>query len=228
MAATVRSLLDNLRPEADEEERRAWAVACAHALGLGGIAVSLGRELLWFSDMTSARLEDLQFILGEGPSLLFRGRSDVRQLPDLDRLPARQWPQFAAEVTELQIAALFVWPVHIGAVQAGTMTGYRRTPGPLAPRQSAEGRLVADALADQLLGNWPAPAAANTHHGRDRGCSGTVGLHRAEVHQATGVLSARLGVPLTEALDRLRGQAYASGRSLTDTAQAVIERELPQ
>jgi len=222
MGATVRGLLDSLRPSAGEEERSEWAAACAHALGLGGIAVSLGRELLWFSDATSARLEDLQFVLGQGPSLRLRARSDVRQVPDLGRLLARQWPQFAAEAEELRIAALFVWPVHIGAVQAGTMTGYRRSPGPLTAQQLAEGWLLADALAGQVLKNWPATSAEH-HHGH----TGTVELHRAEVHQATGVISARLGVPLAEALDRLRSQAYASGRSLTDTAKAVIARELP-
>lgn len=57
---------------------------------------------------------------------------------------------------------------------------------------------------------------------------GTVDLHRAEVHQATGVLSARLGVSLAEALDRLRSQAYTSGRSLTETAQDIIQQQLPR
>ncbi|MFF3487996.1 ANTAR domain-containing protein [Streptomyces sp. NPDC002701] len=223
MGATVRELLDNLRPAADEEERRRWAGACAHALGLGGIAVSLGRELVWFSDRTSARLEDLQFVLGQGPSLSFHDETQVRQVPDLGRLPARQWPQFAAEAEELEIAALFVWPVHIGAVQAGTMTGHRRVPGPLSPRQLAEGRLVADTLAEQVLEQWPAVSAHD-----NSGHTGTVDLHRAEVHQATGVLSARLGVPLAEALDRLRSQAYTSSRSLAETARSVIHRDLPR
>lgn len=224
VGVTVRGLLDSLGPSAGEEERREWAVACAQALGLGGIAVSLGRELLWFSDETSARLEDLQFVLGQGPSLLLRDRADVRQVPDLHRLLAEQWPQFAAEAEELDIAALFVWPVHIGAVQAGTMTGYRRSPGPLTTQQLTEGWLVADALAEQVLKKWPATSGTDRCHGH----TGTVELHRAEVHQATGVLSGRLGIPLAEALDRLRSQAYASGRSLSDTAKAVIERELPR
>ncbi|MEW2567860.1 ANTAR domain-containing protein [Streptomyces sp. NPDC047070] len=224
MGASVRGLLDSLPPTADEEERREWAVACAHALGLGGIAVSLGRELVWFSDSTSARLEDLQFVLGQGPGLLIEDETEVRQVPDLGLLLARQWPQFAAEAEELDIAALFVWPVHIGAVCAGTMTGYRRTPGPLTRQQLTEGWLVADALAEQVLKNWPAVSSA--HDGR--GHTGMVDLHRAEVHQATGVLSARLGVSLAEALDRLRSEAYTSGRTLTETARDIIERELPR
>ncbi|GAA2313524.1 ANTAR domain-containing protein [Streptomyces kunmingensis] len=222
MRSTVQELLDSLHAAATEEERRSWAVASAQALGLGGIAVSLGQELVWFSDDTSARLEDLQFVLGQGPSQLFKDEPGTREVPDLGKVLAQQWPQFTAEAEELGIAALFVWPVHIGAAQIGTMTGYRRTTGPLSAEQSAQGWLVADALAQQVLSRWPAGDEC-----APSSVAGTVGLHRAEVHQATGVLSEKLGVPLAEALDRLRAQAYASGRSLSDTAHAIIERELP-
>ncbi|MFJ8939831.1 ANTAR domain-containing protein [Streptomyces sp. NPDC102365] len=224
MGATTGSLLASLRPAADEGERREWAVACAHALGLGGSAVFLGRELVWFSDDTSARLEDPQFVLGQGPGPLIGDEREVRQVPDLGRLLAQQWPRFAAEAEALDIAALFVWPVHIGAVPAGTMTGYRRTPGPLTRQQPTGGRLVTDALAEQALHHWPAAHAS--HNGT--GHTGTVELHRAEVHQATGVLSVQLDVSLAGALDRLRSEACTSGRSLTDTAGDIIQRKLPQ
>lgn len=224
MGSTVRELLAGLHAATSDEDRRSWAEASARALGLGGIAVTFGQELVWFSDATSARIEDLQFILGQGPSRLFRkDETEVREVPDLGRLLTRQWPQFAAEAEELGIAALFIWPVRIGAVQVGTMTGYRRAQGPLTALQSTNGRLVADALAQQVLNRWPKPGDS----GAVPGLAGTVGLHRAEVHQATGVLSERLGVPLAEALDRLRAQAYASGESLSETAHGIIQRELP-
>jgi len=223
MGSSVRELLGSLYAAANEEERRVWAIACARALGLGGIAISLGRELVWFSDATSARLEDLQFVLGQGPGLLLQDETAVREVPDLDRLLVQQWPQYAAEAEQLGVAALFVWPVHIGAVQVGTMTGYRRTTGPLSAQESAQGWLVADALAEHVLNHWP----NGNGNGHGPGHAGAVDLHRAEVHQATGVLSETLGVSLAEALDRLRAEAYASGLSLTDTAHAVIHRELP-
>ncbi|MBQ0850683.1 ANTAR domain-containing protein [Streptomyces sp. NPDC057621] len=222
MGPSVRDLLDALHTAATEEEHRRWAVACARALGLDGMAVSVGRELVWFSDATSERLEDLQFVLGQGPGLLFQDETTV-EVPDLERLLLRQWPQFAAEAEVLGVAAVFVWPVHIGAVQVGTMTGYRRTTGPLTGRASTEGWLVADALAQRVVRLWPSAGEAVDGPGH----AGAVDLHRAEVHQATGVLSVRLGVPLAEALDRLRAQAYTSGRSLADAARAVIARELP-
>ncbi|MGN9821320.1 ANTAR domain-containing protein [Streptomyces sp. SD11] len=233
MASTVQELLDRLPATVNEAERRIWAIACAQALGLGGMAISLDRELVWFTDDTSARLEDLQFVLGQGPGLFLKDDTDVRQLPDLSRLLARQWPQYAAEAEELGIAALFVWPVHIGAVQIGTLTGYRRTTGPLSAQQAAQGWLVADALAQHVLNRLPAVSLSNSNSNSNSnssngpGHAGAVDLHRTEVHQATGVLSVKLGVPLAEALDHLRAEAYASGLSLTDTAHAIIRRELP-
>ncbi|MGW6271212.1 ANTAR domain-containing protein [Streptomyces sp. NPDC055060] len=224
MGSTVRELLDRLHAVAGEEGRRAWAKACADALGLGGVAVSLGQELVWFSDAASARLEDLQFVLGQGPGLLMQGEATLRELPDLERLLDRQWPQYAAEAEELGVAALFVWPVHIGTVQIGTMTGYRRTAGPLTQEQAAEGWLVADALAQHVLNHWP----TGNGNGNGPGHVGAVDLHRAEVHQATGVLSERLGVSPAEALDRLRARAFASGLPLVDAAHALIRQELPR
>ncbi|MHC3473565.1 ANTAR domain-containing protein [Streptomyces sp. 7R007] len=221
MGFTVGELLDILPVAASEEKRRVWAVTCAQALGLGGLAIALDQELVWFSDDTSARLADLQFVLGQGPGLSFGQETPVREVPDLERLLAQQWPQFTTEAQELGIAALFVWPVRMGAVQVGTMTGYRRTAGPLDPQQSAQGQLVADALAQHVLNHWSGGGGSGT------GRAGMVELHRAEVHQATGVLSERLGVPLAEALDRLRARAYASGQTLQDTARTVIREELP-
>lgn len=227
MSASVQDLLDSLHVAATEEERRLWAVACARALGLGGMAVSLGRELVWFSDATSERLEDLQFVLGQGPGLLFEEEAEptVWQVPNLGQLLSGQWPQYAAEAEQLGIEALFVWPVLIGAAQVGTMTGYRRTAGPLSARQATEGWLVADALARHVLSHWP--TGNGDGDGNGPGHAGAVDLHRAEVHQATGALSERLGISLPEALDRLRAQAYTSGLSLTDTAHAIICREVP-
>ncbi|MFF1375117.1 ANTAR domain-containing protein [Streptomyces sp. NPDC058308] len=221
--ATVQELLGSLDSAENEEQRRTWAVDCAHALGLDGVAVSLRGELIWFSDQTSARLEDVQFVLGQGPGLLLPAGTEAREVPDLDRLLMKHWPQFVPEARKLGVAAVFVWPVRVGAAPLGTLTGYRRSVGALSEKQRAEGRLVADTLAAHLLVHWP-----ETANGQDGpGHAGAVDLHRAEVHQATGVLSERLGVAMPEALIRLRGQAYSSGQSLTDTARAVIHRELP-
>ncbi|KOG61462.1 hypothetical protein ADK76_13790 [Streptomyces griseoflavus] len=68
-AGVLPQLLNGLARAAEAEERRRWAQRCARALELKGIAASLNSELVWFSDDTSARLEDAQFTLGQGPGL---------------------------------------------------------------------------------------------------------------------------------------------------------------
>ena len=46
---------------------------------------------------------------------------------------------------------------------------------------------------------------------------------RAEVHQATGVVSVRAGVSLGEALLLLRARAFAEHRAIGDLARAVLD-----
>ncbi|MFI7319867.1 ANTAR domain-containing protein [Streptomyces venezuelae] len=221
---TVQELLGGLEKAVDDGRHREWAVRCAHALGLGGIAVTLrwGAELVWFSDDVSARLEDAQFTLGQGPGVAAEFIDVPYEVPDLGQGVAEEWPQLAAAARDMGVWALFVWPVRTGAVRLGSLTGYRRTPGPLTPRQAADGLRVADALAGRLL-TW-SPGDNSSPDGR--GEAGMVELHWAEVHQATGVLSYRLGVPLGEAMVRLRAQAFAEGRPVTETAREIL-RELP-
>ncbi|MGW5731460.1 MULTISPECIES: ANTAR domain-containing protein [Streptomyces] len=220
---SVEELLDGLEQAVDAGERRAWAVRCAHALGLEGIAVSLrwGAELVWFSDDVSARLEDAQFTLGQGPGIDADFTEVPHQVADLEA--GERWPQFAAEARALGVRAVFVWPVRSGAARFGGLTGYRKEPGFLTGPQAADGLRVADALTSRLLA-WRSGAVVSPN---EPGKAGAVDLHWAEVHQATGVLSCRLGVPMEEALVRLRARAYASGRPLTETAREVLAQELP-
>ncbi|WP_199931022.1 ANTAR domain-containing protein [Streptomyces sp. CB02923] len=222
----VQELLAGLRRAVDVGERRMWAVRCAHALGLEGIAVSLrwGAELVWFSDDISARLEDAQFTLGQGPGVEADFSEVPCQVADLGAGAGERWPQFADEALALGVRAMFVWPVRTGGARFGALTGYRRTPGPLTPPQAADGLRVADALAGRLL-TWR-PDTGDSQPEDGPGAAGAVDLHWVEVHQATGVLSCRLGVPLEEALVRLRAQAFVSGRPLTETARDILQ-ELP-
>ncbi|MEF3114108.1 ANTAR domain-containing protein [Streptomyces chrestomyceticus] len=215
-------LLDGLAQAAEADERRRWAQRCARALELEGTAASLNSELVWFSDDTSARLEDAQFTLGQGPSLAPDFDQVPYQVADLDRAADERWPQFAAEARKLGVRAVFVWPLRAGAARFGTLTGYRSRPGPLTRQQAHDGLRVADVLAGQLLAWWPGAGAG--HSGA--GAAGAVEVHRIEVYQAAGVLSHRLSVAVDEALVRLRAQAYAADRPVTDIAHDIL-RELP-
>ena len=50
--------------------------------------------------------------------------------------------------------------------------------------------------------------------------------HRAEIHQATGMVLVQLGISATDALARLRGYAFVHRRLLLDVARDVVERRL--
>jgi AmiR/NasT family two-component response regulator len=49
---------------------------------------------------------------------------------------------------------------------------------------------------------------------------------RAEVHQATGMVSVQAGLDLADALAVLRAHAFTSGRPLNDVAGDVVARRL--
>jgi hypothetical protein len=173
------------------------------------------------SDDLSRGLEELQFTLGEGPSI--DGAQANRPLlePTLAVPHDGRWSAFAAAATEAGIAAVSAFPLRVGAARIGALTVYQREPGRLSDDQQADGLVLSDQVTRSILtmqiGADPGALAA--------GLSDT-GSHRAEVHQASGMLSVQLGVSIAEALVRLRGHAYAIGRPIDQVAADVVARRL--
>lgn len=66
----------------------------------------------------------------------------------------------------------------------------------------------------------------NYSAGKDNGAV-TVQYLSAEVHQAEGALSARLGISIREAVEALRAMAHRSGRPLPDVARQVLAERRP-
>ena len=58
------------------------------------------------------------------------------------------------------------------------------------------------------------------------GQSPDLALHRAEIDQATGMLTVQLGVLIAEAFARLRAYAYSEDRRLADVASDIVARRL--
>ena len=103
----------------------------------------------------------------------------------------------------------------------GVLTLYRDTAGRLTDEQTADSIVVADLLARTMLER------------QSRGSPGTLAddiggsnVHRAEVHQASGMIAVQLGVDVSEALVRLRAHAYATERTVADVAVEVVARRL--
>lgn len=173
------------------------------------------------SDERSLTLDELQFSLGEGPSLdAFAGREAVFE-PDLENARPARWPIFSESALELGTRGVFALPLNAGTKCIGVLTLYREVAGSLSPEQQADGFVVADALAQGML------------EIQSRNDTDTLAVdlddaarHRAEVHQASGMVAVQLGVAIVDAEARLRAHAYAMNRSVVDIARDIVERRL--
>ncbi|CAM5339442.1 GAF domain-containing protein [Streptomyces spiroverticillatus] len=200
-----------------------FARRCAEALGVDGLAVSVSggsasvSEPVWLSDPVSAALEDLQFTLGEGPALDVRASGALLLDGDLELVPRERWPGFLPAAADLGVRAVFALPLQIGAILLGALTLHRATPGSLSPLQLRDALVLGDTLTLTLLdGSQTAPGEELP----------VAGLYRAEVHQATGMIAVRLGVPPAAALVRLRAHAYSRDKPILEVARDVVARRL--
>jgi hypothetical protein len=169
----------------------------------------------------SGYLQELQRATGQGPCRDAHDSGRPVSEPDLGRLDPDRWPGFAAPARQAGVVAIFSFPMRVGAVRLGALTVHRSRPGGLSDEQDWDARMIAGIAATAIL-RFQAGAPA-----------GTVGReltslvdHDAVVHQATGMASAQLEVPLAEASVRLRAHAFATGIPLTDVARDIVARRL--
>lgn len=188
------------------------------------------------TDQVAAALEESQFDLGEGPAIDAFGQRRPVFVPDLmgvgqpgDIRPAERWPAFVPAALELQVRAVFAFPMLLGAAELGALLLYARDPGDL----DARARAVALGLADTA-----AVAALDQLHGLDGAGldgagldgAGLDGRHddffRSEVYQAAGMTMVQLGITVEAALARIRAHAYTNQVPVSEIARAIVRREL--
>jgi hypothetical protein len=206
---------------------RHTVIACADSLAAAGAGLALARngtprEPLLASNAIAEELEELQFLLGEGPGMdAAAGRGPVL-VADLAGPDAqRRWPLFAPAAVDRGIRGMFAFPVATGAALVGVLDAYRQHPGPLGQQQLADALMFADAM---LL------LAVDSRGGITTDLSDLLdtplSARRAHVHQATGMVAAQLEVSVTDALAALRGYAFTHGRRLGDVAADVVDRRI--
>ncbi|MHA7263784.1 GAF and ANTAR domain-containing protein [Arthrobacter sp. TMN-37] len=210
---------------------------CANVTGaaVSAFTATDAETLLSASDPVARTLEEAQFDLGEGPRWdAVRTRLPVL-LPDLKQSAHLVWPAFGEVLAGLDVAALFVFPLTVGAIDLGVVELYRTGPGSL----SGSERLAVDVLAGETawaLLRWTlheahpdAPAIPPSGGGFTTGTSSRpAGLpnSRREIHQATGMVLAQANVSAAQALVLLRGHAFSHQQTLQETALQVIRRDL--
>jgi hypothetical protein len=199
---------------------------CRDATGVTGASIMLmagdqPRGSLGATDAVSARIEELQLTLGEGPCVDAYERDWPVLEPDLANPADPRWVAFSGPAVEAGARAIFGFPVRIGALRLGALDLYCDRPGPLTDEQHADALVVADVAAITLLA-LEADSPAGTIV---RGLGAGTGLPHV-VHQASGMVSAQLDVPVGEALLRLRAHAFAADRPLVEVATDVVARRL--
>ncbi len=164
------------------------------------------------SDARAAAVEDLQHTLGEGPGVAASDSGAAVLVPDLSDPQAtvnERWPTFAQEAVVIGVRAAFAFPLLLGTASVGALSLYRSDSGDLTTEAVAHGWVTADAVALTL--------AEPTRHALDQ-------LDVMLVHQAAGMVMVQLGLPIDQALVRMRGTAFAEGLTVDALAEAIVDR----
>ncbi len=195
--------------------------SCIDDVGVdgGGVSVMTSRGFagtVWVSDAMAARVEELQFSLGEGPC--FEAVSTRRPVlvPDLASTTGMgsHWAGFRSEASLSGIGAIFGLPLNAGTFTLGAFDLYRLEPGPLTQdevhRASAAAEEASNALLDLANDQASAEPAGATYHW--------------VVHQAVGMITQQLQVAISDAMLHLRAAAYSEGVTIDDFAAQVVDR----
>ena len=197
-------------------------------LPVSGAAVSVfggtvPETVVCATDDLAARLDELQFDLGEGP----RWEAARTRLPVLEpRVREAEhplWPVFHTALMDTTVAALYVLPLTLGALDVGMVELYSTTPGTLGRTDRAKALVLANQIAWRLLDRLLRLQESTAGFSAE---TSTSPLSRREIHQATGIVLAQMNVTPTEALLLLRAYAFSHGKTVRDTAGEVVARRL--
>jgi hypothetical protein len=198
--------------------------AATQAIPAEGVVVTLQtdgglRTPAAASSPVFAALDELQSTLGDGPSLTaFESRRPV--------LAGDLGPLFAPAAQAAGIRGVAAFPLQVGAARLGCLTAYRSDPGAWPETAVTAALVFADIAVEALLdrqalvdhGAHVVDAAADPV-----GLDGDVGY---VVYQAQGMVMVDLGIPLPDAMARLKAHAFAVDRPLSDVARDIVEKRL--
>ncbi|MEV0260429.1 ANTAR domain-containing protein [Streptomyces sp. NPDC050617] len=199
----------------------------AEALDADGVTVSVtvdtGRtehtERLWSHGDLGAAFAGLQTTLGEGPEIDAIRSGTAVLVPDLGAVDAARWPVLLPAAAGLPVAAVFTFPLGVGAIRVGALTLLRTRPGPLSGEQLDDSFALAAALTAIVLDDSHPALSAEALTAESSGQ-----WHQAVVHQATGMISVQLSVSLAEALLRLRAMAFRLDQPIVELSRDVVAR----
>lgn len=196
-------------------------VTCLSGAGIMLMSGDVPRGTVCTTNEVSAKIEQLQYDLGEGPCVDAYNQDRPVFEPDLAAARAVRWLAFSGPALDAGARAVFGFPMRVGAVRLGALNLYSDRPGPLSDEQHTDALVMADIAAKAVLllqsGAAAGKLAAELESGAD---------FKYVVHQASGMVAAQLDVSVGQALIRMRAFAFGNDRLLTDVARDVVARRL--
>ncbi|MBC7595359.1 MAG: GAF and ANTAR domain-containing protein [Kineosporiaceae bacterium] len=196
------------------------------SLPVSGVSVAVMtasgvRMTLCSSGVIAARIDELQFELGEGPQSSVVRSGQIVMIPDVASGGHDDWPVLGAALGELAVGAIFCVPIQMGAVTVGVATLYSDRPLTLDHHQQATALAIASAIAGGAV--QQAMVSAIDEVAVE---SAAAPVLRREVHQATGIVLVQLDTTATVAYARLQAYAFANGITVLTVARDVVAGSL--
>jgi GAF domain/ANTAR domain len=201
-------------------------VGCSVLVGVMGAAVVLmpGGRLIGpagVSDPVTEAVEELQYTMGEGPAVDACRDHDPVLVADLADRGRDRWPEFAGAALAAGVRGVFGFPLLFESVCIGCLDLYHDHSGSLSDEQLADARAVAHVATRTVLG-WQEAAEVGALAWQLE----EFPVHRAEVHQATGIVSVHADVSVDDAQALLRAYAFAENRPISEVAREVVAGQL--
>lgn len=198
------------------------AAVLLHFLPVDGAAVStlgnmLGSETVSATDSLAARLDEVQFDLGEGPCWDALASNHPILESDFPSHAENVWPNFADEMSRYRVGAIFAFPLTLGPLEIGAIDLYTTDSSTLSQAQIAHTSMAATLISRVVLRRALRFANDDTN--------GTEHSRRI-VHQATGMTIAQLRISPDDAMLLIQGHAFATGRSMMEVAGKIVEGRL--
>lgn len=201
--------------------------ACVAVLAVQRAAIAVdvtgtGWEVLCASDCVADRFEALQATAGQGPGIDASADGEVIVVEDLALIHHR-WPLLGAAMDHGESGAVYSIPLRAGAARLGVLDLFCEKPGRMDAAQWAAASSVATMVTMILLSDQGANAGSAE---MVLGQWWSSAPRTREIHQASGMVAAQLGIPVRDAYSRMQGHAFAQGFTLAEVAGDVVARRL--
>ncbi len=161
-------------------------------------------------------LELFQLQNEQGPCLDCYTTGETVAAPDLNR--PTPWPKFATASVNAGYLSVYAIPLHHNRVTLGCLNLFKADAKPLAPSDIGLARALAD-VASVAIVQSHANQQTNDRDGRLNHALAS----RITIEQAKGMIAEHFAVDVHEAFEMLRSHAHYNNRSLTGTADHLVD-----